>query len=369
LSLPLPFTVAAATGGALYGVLTGSSSTSTAAAAAATGTAAGATGTDAGAPIAADAATSATAGVTAGAATGAPIPAAASSAMAASSPVTTSVPEVDMSSALSASRFTLSLPLPFTVAAATGGAIYGFLTGSPSQSTAAASDGVSVGVGLDIVELDKFKIALAFTKKVEGGLSMNPNDPGNWTGGRVDSGELKGTNFGISAAAYPNLDIKNLTIEQAEAIYKRDYWDTINGDSIPFPASTAVFDFAVNSGPSRALRFWREIKSEYEGKSDVEALNAFQNKRRDFFRGLSTYDTFGSGWENRLNSLDEELRSYLPGYSTGGSVLGFNNTSNVQKSGNNINPKNMHITIPIMSLNPSSTAKKFSEHMSNLIGF
>ena len=32
------------------------------------------------------------------------------------------------------------------------------------------------------------------------------------------------TNMGISQAADPNVDIRNLTVEQACAIYQRDYW-------------------------------------------------------------------------------------------------------------------------------------------------
>lgn len=31
------------------------------------------------------------------------------------------------------------------------------------------------------------------------------NDPGNWTGGEIGKGECKGTNYGISAASYPDL--------------------------------------------------------------------------------------------------------------------------------------------------------------------
>ena len=42
---------------------------------------------------------------------------------------------------------------------------------------------------------------------VEGGFSLDPNDPGNWTGGKRGVGELKGTRWGISAKSYPHLDI------------------------------------------------------------------------------------------------------------------------------------------------------------------
>lgn len=42
----------------------------------------------------------------------------------------------------------------------------------------------------------------------EAGYSNDRRDPGNWTGGIVGKGQLKGTKFGIAANTYPNLDIK-----------------------------------------------------------------------------------------------------------------------------------------------------------------
>jgi hypothetical protein len=64
----------------------------------------------------------------------------------------------------------------------------------------------------------------------EGGFTDNPADPGNWTGGRVGAGACRGTKFGISARAHPELDIAGLTLDQARSLYRREYWDRINGD-------------------------------------------------------------------------------------------------------------------------------------------
>ena len=43
----------------------------------------------------------------------------------------------------------------------------------------------------------------------------------------VRVGSLKGTNFGLSAAAYPHLKLRDLTPEAADAIYRRDDWQLI----------------------------------------------------------------------------------------------------------------------------------------------
>jgi hypothetical protein len=45
-----------------------------------------------------------------------------------------------------------------------------------------------------------FDRAFEETIGLEGGFSRNPDDNGNWTGGRRGLGELKGTKYGISAA-------------------------------------------------------------------------------------------------------------------------------------------------------------------------
>jgi lysozyme family protein len=91
----------------------------------------------------------------------------------------------------------------------------------------------------------------------EGNFTDNPKDPGNWTGGKVGVGELRGTKFGIAANTYPAIDIRNLTRDEAKKIYKRDFWDKVNADSLPYGVSFQLFDFAVNSGMSTAIRYFQ----------------------------------------------------------------------------------------------------------------
>ena len=63
------------------------------------------------------------------------------------------------------------------------------------------------------------------------------------------------TKYGISQAAYPNLDIRNLTEQQARDIYKRDYWDRVGGDNINSQAvAENIFDTAVNMGVGTASK-------------------------------------------------------------------------------------------------------------------
>ena len=96
---------------------------------------------------------------------------------------------------------------------------------------------------------EAFAAWCAFLAPTEGGLSLDPNDSGNFT----PDGRLVGTKFGISAHAYPNIDIPNLTIEQANKLRKRDYWDRVRGDELPGPIAFIMAEAAYGSGPGKAI--------------------------------------------------------------------------------------------------------------------
>lgn len=157
-----------------------------------------------------------------------------------------------------------------------------------------------------------FDKAFAFVVNQEGGLSLNPRDPGNFTGGKVGVGELKGTKFGIAAASYPNLDIKNLTIDQAKAIYKANYWDKISGDLFPYEIALPVFDAAINEGITRSiiqLQVAAGVNPDgVMGPSTINAalkanpdnlLYEFMTQEFNFKTHLKIWLTFGLGWLRR----------------------------------------------------------------------
>jgi len=87
-----------------------------------------------------------------------------------------------------------------------------------------------------------FKGAVERVLADEGGYVANPADPG---------GE---TNFGISQREYPDLDIRNLTRDQAIEIYYRDWWNKFRFGELPAAVAAKVFDLAVNMGPAEAVR-------------------------------------------------------------------------------------------------------------------
>lgn len=135
------------------------------------------------------------------------------------------------------------------------------------------------GVELFTVEREMFETAIEFTL--------------DWEDGYVDHPEDKGgpTKFGISQTAYPHLDIKNLTKEQAIEIYYEDYWLKSRAYLYPLPKCLILLDIAVLTGVSRALSL-RTLKS--------PAILATQ---LDFFAALAKFTTFGRGWIRRTADL------------------------------------------------------------------
>lgn len=147
----------------------------------------------------------------------------------------------------------------------------------------------------------------------EGGFTANQMDRGNWTTGKIGSGECKGTKFGISAMTYPNLDIKNLTLEEAKSIYKRDWWDKLNADQLHPALVFQLWDFAINSGIKTAKCTLQEavnVKADgIIGASTLQAINQMGvhttilkllSLRLQHLTSLSAFSTYGRGWSNRI---------------------------------------------------------------------
>lgn len=172
---------------------------------------------------------------------------------------------------------------------------------------------------------------LDVTLNHEGGKSTNRADPGNWTGGKVGAGVLKGTNMGIAANTFPNLDIMNLTKADVIPIYRDKYWNKVSGEALPFGLDLVVFDYGVNSGPSRGVKALQaEIGIKVDGVAGPETIvrtastdvkRAIQGvcaRRRSFLRALPTWETFKRGWSARV--ADVEAKAVAMWLARGGTV-------------------------------------------------
>ena len=162
------------------------------------------------------------------------------------------------------------------------------------------------------VTMSGFDKAFDYVIGREGTYDDDPEDDGNWTGGKQGVGELKGTKYGISAAAYPDFDIESLTLAQAKEIYLRDYWNKVQCDSWAPGLALCMFDCAVNQGVGRAVRcLQRAAGVNDDGKigphtreavsrmDPLTAVEYFQAERIIEYAQAARWERFKRGWSRR----------------------------------------------------------------------
>ena len=98
-------------------------------------------------------------------------------------------------------------------------------------------------------------------------------------------------NYGINQRANPDIDVANLTPQRAQELYRERYWNPAVQAGVPEEAREAVFDFAVNAGPSRAIDFWRRSGGD---------IGRFNELRLQHYRSLPDYNRYGRSWERRV---------------------------------------------------------------------
>jgi lysozyme family protein len=144
----------------------------------------------------------------------------------------------------------------------------------------------------------------------EGGFVDHPNDPGG------------ATNWGITervarANGYTG-HMRDLPVEVAKAIYRKDYWTPIRAEEIPEVLRYAVFDAAVNSGNRQAIQWLqRAVGATPDGifgprtllavktSSHEQTLRRMLSQRLKFMTDLKIWPSFGRGWARRIADLME----------------------------------------------------------------
>jgi lysozyme family protein len=161
----------------------------------------------------------------------------------------------------------------------------------------------------------RFRRCLAEVLKHEGGWADHPKDPGGAT--------MKGVTIAVfreyKGRAVTKDELRNISDDDLEAIYRVGYWDKVRGDDLPAGVDLMVFDLAVNSGPSRAARFLQgAVGADADGvigpktlervkaTSATEIIAKMDDRREEFYRSLSTFATFGRGWMRRLDEVTKQ---------------------------------------------------------------
>lgn len=157
-----------------------------------------------------------------------------------------------------------------------------------------------------------FEKSLAAVLKHEGGYVDHPRDPG----GATNKGITIGTFRRYVKPKATKRDLKNITKAQVESVYRQHYWDKVRASELPSGVDYAVFDFAVNSGPSRAVKFLQKVVGVSEdgriGPATLEAVSdrdhaktieTLCDNRLAFLKRLGTWGTFGKGWSRRVEGV------------------------------------------------------------------
>jgi len=156
--------------------------------------------------------------------------------------------------------------------------------------------------------------------KSEGGYVNNPADPGGMT------------NLGVTKATWENwigresdeAEMRGLTPEKVEPLYKKKYWDAVRGDELPAGISYLCFDFAVNAGAGRAIKtlqsavgvtpdggFGPMTMAAVQAVDPATLIERFSAEKVVFYRSLNTFATFGNGWLNRVADVKVKAISML----------------------------------------------------------
>ena len=116
-----------------------------------------------------------------------------------------------------------------------------------------------------------FEEIIAIVLKHEGGYVDDPDDRGG------------ATNWGVTQKVYENFvgyecdkeEIKNMPVEVAEEIYKKNFWDPSRAEKLPEEVREVYFDMVVNHGQRNAVRILQQAcnnKRKPSNYIDVDGL-------------------------------------------------------------------------------------------------
>jgi lysozyme family protein len=173
--------------------------------------------------------------------------------------------------------------------------------------------------------MNSFQTALAHVFVQEGGYVDHPNDPGGATKFGITRATLARFRKVKPVSSLPKSAVRRLRKSEATQIYYRYYWHPIFGPKLPEGLAFCLFDFAVNSGPTRAIRTLQAIvkvpqdgrmgpvtiaatKTQLTMRSEIDLIDQICSARLRFLKRLRHYPTFGRGWRRRVAETQHRAR-------------------------------------------------------------
>lgn len=170
----------------------------------------------------------------------------------------------------------------------------------------------------------KFDIAIPHTLVWEGGYSNHLADPGGQTNFGVTDmldGKVDGR-VDVDGDGIGDVNIRNLTEEEAKKIFKRKFWNRMLGDKIESQhIANILFDGYVNCGSNGIRLIQRILNVKDDGIFGPQTLavlnlcdelivyNKYKDARIDYYQDLAqrkpALKVFLKGWMNRIESFPD----------------------------------------------------------------
>lgn len=158
--------------------------------------------------------------------------------------------------------------------------------------------------------IGNFKECLDLVLKSEGGFVNHPSDPG----GMTNLGVTKRVWQEYTGHEADEKEMRSLTPEKVAPLYEQKYWRPCYGEVLPRGLDFVVFSMGVNAGPGRSVKLLQQsigcVPDGIIGPRTRELISAsntatliakFSETRREYYRALKTFPTFGKGWLNRVD--------------------------------------------------------------------
>jgi lysozyme family protein len=163
-----------------------------------------------------------------------------------------------------------------------------------------------------------FDLALVELLKHEGGFVNHPRDPGGIT------------NLGVTKRVYERWkgrpvgerEMRELTPDKVAPLYYKKYWLPVKAENLPAGVALHVFDFGVNAGPRRAIRYLQKavgapadglygpltkiaVNNYLAKHGEIKLIERYAALRMRYYKGLPIFRYFGRGWTRRVNEVTE----------------------------------------------------------------
>lgn len=160
---------------------------------------------------------------------------------------------------------------------------------------------------------ENYALVMEFTNMSEGGFVDHPKDPGG------------ATNHGITAKTlaewrgYPVTmdDVRRLSREEAEEIYRAWYFAPVYFDELPSGLDYTLVDFGINSGPGTAIKYLQRalgvradgylgpitmsaVRTAHEMGQTPELIKKINMERLAMMKRLAHWSSFKRGWTRRV---------------------------------------------------------------------